>query len=61
MCSMMRAGYAMLLSEYLWLELFLMMKLTLDFTDFQAHRTETADATRRTLKEGIRSLELENG
>ena len=34
MCSMMRAGYTMLLSECLWLELCLIVELTLDFTDF---------------------------
>ena len=34
MCSMRRAGYAMMLSECLWLRLFLLMKLTLDFPDF---------------------------
>ena len=34
MCSMRWAWYAMMLSECLWLRLFLMMKLTLDFADF---------------------------
>ena len=34
MCSMMQAGYAMLLSECLLLELCLMVELTLDFADF---------------------------
>ena len=36
MCSMRRAGYAMMLSECLWLGLFLMMELTLDFADFSS-------------------------
>ena len=34
MCSMRRVRYAMMLSECLWLGLFLMMELTLDFADF---------------------------
>ena len=34
MCSMMRAGYAMLLFECLWLELFLIVELTPDFANF---------------------------
>ena len=34
MCSMRRAGYAMMLFECLLLGLFLMMELTLDFADF---------------------------
>ena len=34
MCLMMRAGYAMLLFECLWLELCLIVELTLDFADF---------------------------
>ena len=36
MCSMRRVGYAMMLSECLWLGLFLMMELTLDFADFSS-------------------------
>ena len=59
-CSMIRTGYAMFLSEYLLLELCLMVELHIILLTFQAHRMEIADATRRTLEEWIRSLELDN-
>ena len=41
MCSMRWAGYAMMLSKCLLLGLFLMMELTLDFTDFSSTLNES--------------------
>ena len=46
---MILTGYAMLLSVYLWLEFCLIVTLTFDFADFQAHRMETTDFIRRVL------------
>ena len=57
---MILTGYALLLSGYLWLELCLIMSLTLDFADFKAHQMEIANFTRRALEERVKSLELEN-
>ena len=57
---MIRTGYAMFLYEYLLLELRLMVELHIILLTFQAHRMEIVDATRRTLEEWIKSLELEN-
>ena len=50
----------MFLYEYLLLELRLMVELHIILLTFQAHRMEIVDATRRTLEEWIKSLELEN-
>ena len=60
MCSMMRAGYAMLLSECLCLNCAWWWDQHSILQTFQAHRMETADATKRTLEERIRGLEVEN-
>ena len=57
---MIRTGYAMFLYEYPLLELCLMVELHIILLTFQARRMETVDATRRTLEEWIKSLELEN-